>query len=149
TYFFLGTAFLMLIVGGIRYLTGTLPTLTSADIPHLITPGAEALTLFLLLRAFSSGCTALTGVEAISNGITAFKTPKSNNAAVTLSWMSGILIVLFLGFTLLARQINAQPSYDETVVSQMARSVFGNGSLIYFAVLAGTSLILLMAANTS
>jgi len=149
TYFFLGTAFLMLVVGGIRYATGTLPALTSANIPNLIAPGVESLTLFLLLRAFSSGCTALTGVEAISNGITAFKTPKSNNAAITLSWMSGILIVLFLGFTLLARQINAQPSYDETVISQMARSVFGNGSLLYFLVLAGTSLILLMAANTS
>lgn len=149
TYFFVGTAFLMLIVAGVRYITGTLPALTSTNIPDLIGPGVESLTLFLLLRAFSSGCTALTGVEAISNGITAFKTPKSNNAAITLSWMSGILIVLFLGFTLLARQINAQPSYSETVISQMSRAVFGNGSLMYFLVLAGTSLILLMAANTS
>ncbi len=147
TYFFLGIAFLMLVVAGFRFATGQLVPVT--NVPDLIAPGAETLTLFLLLRAFSSGCTALTGVEAISNGITAFKTPKSKNAAVTLSWMSGVLIVLFLGFTLLARQINAQPSNSETVISQIARSVFGNGSLMYFLVLAGTSLILLMAANTS
>ncbi len=149
TYFFLATAFLMLIVAGVRFATGQLAPLSPTSIPNLITPGVESLTLFLLLRAFSSGCTALTGVEAISNGITAFKTPKSNNAAITLTWMSSILIVLFLGFTLLARQINALPSNTETVVSQMARAVFGNGSLMYFLLLAGTSLILLMAANTS
>lgn len=147
TYCFLGMAFLMLIVAGLRFVGGTLPVVT--NIPDVITPGAESLTLFLLLRAFSSGCTALTGVEAISNGITAFKMPRSKNAAVTLSWMGAILVVLFLGITVLARQIGAQPSTSETVISQVARAVFGNGSLLYFLLLAGTSLILLMAANTS
>jgi len=149
TYFFLVMAFLMLIVGVIHYASGTLVAIPPSSIPDLLAPGTETLTLFLILRAFSSGCTALTGVEAISNGITAFKTPKSNNAAITLTWMSGILVVLFLGFTLLARQIEAAPSATETVISQMARGVFGNGTLMYFLVLAGTSLILLMAANTS
>ena len=147
TYFFLGLAFLMLIVGILKYTSGTLVAVQG--IPDLIAPGAEPLMLFLILRAFSSGCTALTGVEAISNGITAFKTPKSQNAAITLTWMSGILIVLFMGFTLLARQITAMPSNSETVISQMARAVFGNGTFMYFMMLTGTSLILLMAANTS
>jgi len=149
TYFFLGMAFLMLIVGVIKFATGTLVPVPLSSIPDMIPQGSEALTLFLLLRAFSSGCTALTGVEAISNGITAFKTPKSKNAAITLTWMSGVLIVLFLGFTVLAKTIGAYPSTSETVISQMARAVFGNGSILYFLLLAGTSLILLMAANTS
>jgi amino acid transporter len=147
TYFFLGMAFLMIAVGAIRFFSGSLVPIT--NVQDMIPAGIEPLTLFLVLRAFSSGCTALTGVEAISNGITAFKTPKSQNAATTLTWMSGILVVLFLGFTLLARQIEAVPSNSETVISQMARAVFGSGNIMYFLMLAGTSLILLMAANTS
>jgi hypothetical protein len=109
----------------------------------------EPLGLFLILRAFSSGCTALTGIEAISNGITAFKKPRSHNAAITLMWMSGILITLFLGITLLAHQVQAMPSETETVISQIARTVYGDGSIFYLLTLAGTALILLMAANTS
>ena len=109
----------------------------------------EPLTLFLILRAFSSGCAALTGIEAISNGITAFKEPRSNNAAMTLVWMSSILITLFLGITFLAHQIAAQPSEIETIISQLGRTIFGNGSVLWYLVLAGTALILLMAANTS
>jgi Amino acid permease len=101
------------------------------------------------LRAFSSGCTALTGIEAISNGITAFKKPQSHNAAVTLTWMSSVLIALFLGITLVAHQIGAVPSHTETVISQIGRTVHGEGSLLYLLTLSGTALILLMAANTS
>lgn len=152
TYFFLVTAFVMLVVAGYQFLTGHLaliPLTGPNAVPDQIPPGIEGLGLFLLLRAFSSGCTALTGVEAISNGITAFKDPKSKNAAITLTWMSSILIVLFIGFTLLAHQIGAVPSNSETVISQMARVVFGNGSIMYYLLLAGTSMILLMAANTS
>ncbi|MEP6986320.1 MAG: APC family permease, partial [Chloroflexota bacterium] len=100
-------------------------------------------------RAFSSGCTALTGIEAISNGITAFKAPSSKNAAITLVWMSSILITLFLGITLVAHQIGALPSETETVISQIARTVYGKQSIFYLLMLAGTALILLMAANTS
>jgi len=85
TYFFLGTMFLTLGVGMVKWATGTLDTVTGVEAVE----GAVApLTLFLLLRAFSSGCTALTGIEAISNGITAFKEPQSRNAAITLQWMS-------------------------------------------------------------
>lgn len=146
TYFFLASAFLMLIVGGIRYATGQLTPVEGVEALHHT---IEPLTWFLILRAFSSGCTALTGIEAISNGITAFKAPQSKNAAATLAMMSTILITVFLGFTLLANQIHAVPSATETVISQIARATYGNGSIFYFLTLAGTSLILLMAANTS
>ncbi len=147
TYFFLGIMALTLIVGFIRMLTGTLTPVTGVEaLQHQV---LEPLTVFLVLRAFSSGCTALTGIEAISNGITAFKKPRSHNAAVTLIWMSSILIVLFLGITIMAHQIEAQPSEVETVISQIGRAVYGGESVFYLLTLAGTALILLMAANTS
>lgn len=163
TYFFLAMMFLTLTIGAIQYLTGSLGTVQFAhDIHHNV---AEPLGLFLILRAFSSGCTALTGIEAISNGITAFEKPRSKNAAITLVWMSTILIVLFLGITLIANAIQAQPIHvaetfvladgtteivkPETVISQIGRTIYGEGTPMYFLVLAGTALILLMAANTS
>jgi amino acid transporter len=147
TYFFLMMTFTMLIVGTVRYFTGTLPTVTGVEPLHASV--THALGAFLILRAFSSGCTALTGIEAISNGITAFKEPRSRNAATTLMWMAGILVVIFIGFTLLAHQIAAVPSETETVVSQIARTIYGDRNPLYLATLAGTTLILLMAANTS
>ena len=147
TYFFLGAMAFTLIIGFIRYLSGDLPTVT--DVEAVVHPVLEPLGLFLILRAFSSGCTALTGIEAISNGITAFKEPRSRNAAITLTWMSSILIVLFLAITFIANQIQALPSESETIISQMGRTIFGDGSLFYFLLMAGTALILLMAANTS
>ncbi|MBN1119452.1 MAG: APC family permease [Anaerolineae bacterium] len=146
TYFFLVMMFLTLIIGAARYATGTLPVVTGVE---AIEGVAAPLTLFLILRAFSSGCTALTGIEAISNGITAFKEPRSRNAASTLVWMSSILILLFLGITLLSHQIQAVPSEFETVISQLARTVYGRGSVPYLLAIAGTMLILIMAANTS
>lgn len=147
TYFFLAVTFLTLVAGLVQYLFGTLPTVTDVEmVKHNV---VEPLTLFLILRAFSSGCTALTGIEAISNGITAFKQPRSHNAAITLIWMSSILITLFLGITLLARQIQAAPSESETIISQIARTIHGDSSIFYMLTLAGTALILLMAANTS
>ncbi len=147
TYFFLGMMFLTLGVGFIRYLSGTLPVVTGVtELEHEV---IEPLGLFLILRAFSSGCTALTGIEAISNGITAFKQPRSKNAAQTLVAMSSILITLFLGITLLANQIHALPSDSETVISQMGRTVYGSNSIFYLLLQAGTALILLMAGNTS
>jgi amino acid transporter len=147
TYFFLGMMVLTLGVGAYRYLTGTLPTVGEIEASQQGT--MASLTLFLILRAFSSGCTAMTGVEAISNGITAFREPRSRNAAITLTWMSGILVVLFLGITLLANQIHAVPSEEETIISQIARTVYGGGSFGYLLTQAGTALILMMAANTS
>ncbi|MBN1965148.1 MAG: APC family permease [Anaerolineae bacterium] len=147
TYFFLGIMALTLLVGFIRLLTGALEPVTGVEaLRHEV---LEPLTVFLVLRAFSSGCTALTGIEAISNGITAFKEPRSHNAATTLLWMSGILITLFLSITLLANAIQAVPSETETVISQLGRAIYGEGSIFYVLTLAGTALILLMAANTS
>ncbi len=156
TYFFLGTMLLMIGVGLIRYLTGTLDELVPTEMQiesfrelqghH---GGLTSLGLFLVLRAFSSGCTALTGIEAISNGITAFKKPRSHNAAVTLMWMSGILIVLFLGITFLANHTHVIPLENETVISQLGRAVFGPDSFLWRVTLFATALILLMAANTS
>jgi amino acid transporter len=147
TYFFLTMLFMSLGVGFFRYFNGTLGVVQNVEPIHY--EATATLSLFLILRAFSSGCAALTGIEAISNGITAFKEPRSKNAATTLVWMSAILITLFLGITFLAHQIGAQPSHVETIISQLGRTVFGNGSVLWYLVLAGTALILLMAANTS
>jgi amino acid transporter len=146
TYFFLGSMFLTLGVGFVRYTLGDLPTVVNVEVMH---EGGQALTLFLILRAFSSGCAALTGIEAISNGITAFKEPRSHNAAITLVVMSSLLITMFLGITFMAHQIHAMPSETETIISQIGRTIYGDGSLLYLMMLIGTALILLMAANTS
>ena len=146
TFAFLTVMVITLGVGFYRWATGTLGVVTGVE---MLQETAAPITLFLILRAFSSGSTALTGIEAISNGITAFKEPKSRNAAVTLVAMSTILVTLFLGITFLSRHIGAIPSHEETVISQMARTIFGEGSILYILVIAGTALILLMAANTS
>lgn len=114
--------------------------------PH--PPGLEGVGLFLILRAFASGCAALTGVEAVSDGVPAFKPPEAQNARVVLTWLGVILIALFLGITFLAYDLGIVPRTHETVVSQLARRIFGGGPL-YYEVQAVTMLILLLAANTS
>src|SRR2546427_665946 len=96
----------------------------------------------------AAGSAAMTGVEAISNGIPAFRPPEARNAGITLIWMAGILIVLFLGLTFLAHQLGIVPQDRETVVSQIARAIFGTGPF-YFLVQLSTALILILAANTS
>jgi amino acid transporter len=148
TYFFLGVMFITVAVGLFRYLTGSLGMVV--DPPHLeMEHAAQALGTFLILHAFANGTTALTGVEAISNGITAFKEPRSHNAGITLIWMSAILGTLFLGITFLARQIGAVPSEAETVISQLARTAYGGRNLFYLITIGATTLILIMAANTA
>jgi amino acid transporter len=148
TYFFLAMMGLTVGLGGLRALMGTLGTVV--DPPALeAAHAAQALTPFLILHAFASGTTALTGVEAISNGITAFSEPRSHNAGITLVWMSAILGTLFLGITGLAHRILAIPSEAETVISQLARTVFGGRDPLYLATIAATTVILIMAANTS
>jgi amino acid transporter len=114
--------------------------------PH--PPGLEGIGLFLILRAFSAGCAALTGVEAVSDGVPAFKPPEAHNARIVLAWLGVILITLFLGITYLAYDFGIRPREDETVVSQIARHVFGTGPA-YFEIQFVTMLILLLAANTS
>jgi amino acid transporter len=125
-------------------------------------PGAEAarhadgyalqpLSLLLLLSAFANGCTALTGVEAISNGVPAFRPPESQNAATTLVWMALLLTAMFLGTSGLAYLYGVEPRQDETVISQIARTVFADPHMrwAYYLVQAATAAILVLAANTS
>jgi amino acid transporter len=114
--------------------------------PH--PPGLEGIGLFLILRAFAAGCAALTGVEAVSDGVPAFKPPEAANARTVLSWLGVLLIALFLGITYLSYDFGIRPREDETVVSQLARHVFGTGA-VYFEIQLVTMLILLLAANTS
>jgi len=148
TYCFLAMMVFTLGVGFWRYAIGQLGQVV--DPPPLETPHELAsLSVFLILHAFSNGTTALTGVEAISNGITAFKEPRSHNAGVTLAWMSAVLATLFLGITFLAGRIGAIPSEGETVISQLARTAFDGRGLVYLGVMATTTLILVMAANTA
>lgn len=147
TYFFLGMTVLTVIVGFMRYFSGTLGMV--ANPPLIETLQTEPLSLFLLLRAFSNGTTALTGVEAISNGVKAFNEPRAHNAAATMVWMSAILGVLFVGVVYLLGVIGAVPSESETVISQLARTVFGNRGLLYFGTITATTIILVLATNTA
>lgn len=148
TYFFLLVMFLTVGVGFLRLLNGGLGDVPQPP-PIETVQTMQAVGLFLILHAFANGTTALTGVEAISNGITAFKEPKSRNAGLTLVAMSLILGTLFLGITYLAIHVHAVPSATETVISQLARTIYGSEGLPYLLVIAATTLILIMAANTS
>ncbi|MGH7410162.1 MAG: APC family permease, partial [Candidatus Methylomirabilis sp.] len=144
TYLFIASFAMLVGVGFTRHLFfgGGAVAAQSFAVP------AQELSLFLVLRAFASGCTALTGVEAISNGIPAFNYPEARNASVTLAWMAGILLTLFLGITVLAHLYSVVPQHGETLVSQLARSVFGTG-VLYYVIQAATAMILILAANTS
>ncbi len=144
TYIFIGTLAAMLGVGAVQILLGHATRIE--PLPSLAP--TEPLTLFLLLRAFSSGCTALTGVEVISNGVSAFKKPEPKNAAFTMIGMAVILGALFIGISAMAYYFGIVPKSDETVVSQIARATFGTG-LLYFLVQASTMTILILAANSS
>ncbi|MEW6056728.1 MAG: APC family permease [Bdellovibrionota bacterium] len=125
--------------------------LKAGSFTHLDPPALEVqqpLTLLLLLRAFSSGCTAMTGVEAVSNGVPVFKHPESRNAAMTLIVMACILATMFFGISYLAHYHGIAPHPHETVVSQLARSIFGT-SLPYYFIQFNTMGILILAANTA
>jgi amino acid transporter len=144
TYLFIASLFVLIVYGVAGALFDFLPEAPYQRHP----PGLEGVGLFLFLRAFASGCTALTGVEAVSDGVPAFKPPEAHNARIVLTVLGAILIVLFLGITFLAYDFGIAPRHEETVVSQLARHVFGGGAL-YFEIQAVTMLILLLAANTS
>jgi amino acid transporter len=107
-----------------------------------------SLSLFIILKGFSSGAVALTGVEAISNGVPAFRRPESKNAATTLVWMAVILGTLFFGVSLLAHHLQPYPTEKQTVIAQMGILVFGNGA-VFFVLQVATALILTLAANTA
>jgi amino acid transporter len=111
-------------------------------------PGLEGIGLFLFLRAFAAGCTALTGVEAVSDGVPAFKPPEADNARIVMAWLGAISVTMFLGITFLAYDLGIVPGGDETVVSKIARRIFGT-TPFYYEIQAVTMLILLLAANTS
>ena len=148
TYFFLIIMAVTVSIGLFRYFTGSLGTVV--DPPQLeLLNVATAITPFLLLHAFANGTTALTGVEAISNGITAFNEPRSRNAGITLIWMSLILGSLFLGISYLTGHIGAVFSEEETIISQLARTIYGGRGLPYIGLIWGTTVILIMAANTA
>jgi len=149
TFLFVGLMFITVVTGLFRLLIiGTLGTVV--DPPDLeMFQGFSKITPFLILHAFASGTTALTGVEAISNGITAFKEPRSKNAGLTLIWMALILGSFFLGISYLAKEIGAVPSESETVISQLARTVFTGRGILYLMLIGATTTILIMAANTA
>lgn len=129
--------------------TGSLGHVVDPPQLDLLHETIGVLTPFILLHAFANGTTALTGVEAISNGITAFKEPRSRNAGITLIWMSTILGSLFLGISYLTSHISAVFSEEETIISQLARTVFDGRGVLYLATIWGTTIILIMAANTA
>ncbi|HEY4411603.1 MAG TPA: APC family permease [Gaiellaceae bacterium] len=149
TYLFVTAIATLVIAGIVELATGTAH---HAVTPNALPVGTGTITLFVLLRAFSSGSTALTGVEAIANGVNAFRRPHGKNAAQTLAILGVIAIALFLGVSYLAVHLHARPSSTDSVVSQIARAVFPTGSaasFMYYAVQGLTLLVLILAANTS
>lgn len=165
TYLFIGSVFVMIVTGLFRATTGDLPLAESAQFNVESHELAQVAFVLLLLRAFASGCSALTGVEAIANGVPAFRQPKIKNAQRTLVLMGTIAIVLFIGVTTLA--LLTQVHYAEkacdlegwaacasepqrSVMAQIAAAVFGGDSSIMFFVIQGaTAAVLLLAANTA
>jgi len=149
SYLFIAMMLITIGTGLVRMYNGTLGTVVNPPEMDYFGVAMVAVTPFLLLHAFSSGTAALTGVEAISNGTTAFKEPRSRNAGITLIWMAFILGVLFLGISYLTRAIQAVPSEAETVISQLARTVFNGQGIAYMLVIFSTTVILILAANTA
>lgn len=167
TYLFVVSILGMIATGLVRIALGHTPVAESASYQiHAEQVGLTGLAFaFLLLRAFSSGCTALTGVEAISNGVPAFRPPKARNAARTLLVMGALAVTMFVGITMLAlvsRVHVAENACDlvgfvgncatdpqQTVIAQLAAAVFGANSLLFFVVQAATALVLILAANTA
>jgi amino acid transporter len=146
TYLFIVVILLMIAAGLGQIFLGEVSGRTSSVGPQSI--GMGSVTIFLLLRAFASGCTALTGVEVISNGVLAFQKPEPKNAALTMLGMATILGVLFMGISTLAYHFGVLAKEDETVVSQIARATFGEG-LMYYLIQASTMFILILAANSA
>ncbi|HET7354816.1 MAG TPA: APC family permease [Gaiellaceae bacterium] len=149
TYTFVASILTLVAVGLVQVVMGDVHR---ATVPHALPVGAGTIGVFVLLRAFSSGSTALTGVEAIANGVNAFRHPQGKNAAKTLAVLGALAIAMFLGVSYLAVHVHAMPSSTDSVVSQVARAVFRPGSFsgfMYYAVQGTTLLVLVLAANTS
>ncbi len=146
TYFFIAMMGLLLSTGLYRAFTGSLHPY---PVTEELTTTTGAITVFLILKAFASGGAAVTGVEAISNGVPAFRPPSWKNAQITLVWMGSLLGAMFLGLSFLTVQLHAwPPSPADTVISQVGKAVFGPG-ILWYALNAATMLILVLAANTA
>ena len=143
TYIFVASFVILIVSGAYQFATGQ-----AVAVAPIIHESYPSIPLFLLLRAFSSGCAALTGIEAISNGVPIFRKPAQRNAKTTMLWMSSILGVLFLSITILAHLYGIIPKEGETAVSLLSAAVFGK-TFFYYVVQASTALILVLAANTS
>jgi amino acid transporter len=148
TYLFVVSLLALVAVGVVR--VAILHDPAATGVPRSPVPGAEAVGVLLILKAFSSGCTAMTGIEAVSNGVPAFKSPESRNAATTMLWMSGILGTLFVGIVALffAYGLVPDPSGNPTLLSQLTEQVVGR-SWFYYVIQGATLLVLVLAANTS
>jgi amino acid transporter len=144
TYGFVACVYVMIGIGLVQCLGGC----PVAETAHLPIEATQSLTLFVILRAFSSGSTALTGVEAISNGVPAFRRPQSHNAAATLAMMGAMSVTMFIGISFLATRFHVRPLHERTVISQVAETAFGRG-LMFFVIQAMTAAILVLAANTA
>jgi len=147
TYAFIVSILVLVVVGLGRCLGGCPHAEPVPSLPQLAT-AAGTVSLFQILRAFSSGATALTGVEAISNGVPAFRRPQARNAAETLAMMGAIAVTMFLGISFLASRMGVTVSEERSVVAQVAHTVFGGG-FFFYVVQIFTTAILVLAANTS
>ena len=145
TYFAIGALGLMVLMGMVRSFTDGVAML---PLPSPAGGDLENLSLFLILRSFAAGCAAVTGMEVISNGVKAFRSPESENAARTMVWMSVILGSLFMGISWMAYHYGIMAKEDETVVSQLARLTFGTG-VTYYTIQVGTMMLLVLAANSA
>ena len=150
TYVYLMAIFGLLGYGLFRLLSGTLPPY-EAPAEWRETSGMEALGLLLILRAFASGSVALTGTEAVSNGVPAFKPPEARHAKIVLILMGSSFGLIFLGISVLAGQLGIlpDPTEEETVISQLTRTLVGGGSPVHYLVQLSTALLLVLAANTA
>ncbi|MBM7461538.1 amino acid transporter [Microbacterium dextranolyticum] len=163
TYVFIGSVLLMIVTGLVRWGLGDAPIAESAQYAVKAEDLTQAAVILLILRAFSSGCSALTGVEAVSNGVPAFRKPKVRNAQTTLVLMGSIAIVMFAGLTLLALVAGVHYAEDPchlvgfdcaaavqpSLMAQVAAATFGQGSILFFVIQAATAAVLLLAANTA
>ncbi|CAB4890300.1 unannotated protein [freshwater metagenome] len=164
TYLFAASVALMIVVGIVRIIMGDAPVAETAGFEVKGEGIAQAAIVLLLLRSFASGCSALTGVEAIANGVPAFRVPKVNNARTTLLMMGGIAITLFSGLVVMALVsgvkyvenacqlvgfANCETAPQRSLIAQIAAATFGNNSILFFVIQAATALILLLAANTA
>lgn len=148
TYAFVIVILVTVGMGLFRYLTNDLPPVDYSHATDLMVPMTEVLTLTIILRAFSSGCSAMTGIEAVANGVMSFRNPRAKNASITLMVLVVLLTSMFLGISFLAAKLELQPLTDQSILSQIGHNIFGSG-LFYYLLQTVTCLILLLAANTS